>query len=91
MAVLAGCTSTQRFVHLDTGEGEASVHRARTEDAEVVRLEKAGFQQALQQLAREVRLTAPPRETVWEMFRLDALSGTYLYEPRDRTLCDPGQ
>jgi hypothetical protein len=93
LAVLAGCASTQRFVHLDTGEGEARVHVPRKEDAGPMKLGKAELQQALQRLAREVRLKAPPRATVWEMFELDALNGTYLYEPRDHKLVplEPGR
>jgi len=42
--------------------------------------------QALRRLAREVRLSGSPRETVERMFQLDALYGNYLYLKEERKL-----
>jgi hypothetical protein len=48
--------------------------------------------QAIRRLAREVRLSGSPRETVERLFQLDALYGDYLYLLRERKLVplEPG-
>ncbi|MFL5350385.1 MAG: AHH domain-containing protein [Hyalangium sp.] len=42
--------------------------------------------EAIRRLAREVRLTGSPRQTVERLFQLDALYGDYLYLLRERKL-----
>lgn len=90
LAVLLGCSGPQRFIRLDTGEREALVHIPRTVAVQPVKVEREEFEQALQQLALEVRLMGSPRATVWRMFQLDALSGDFLYLPRDGKLVPVG-
>jgi hypothetical protein len=90
LTLLAACSGNQRFVRLDTGEGETIVHTPRTSEVEPVKLEGEEFRESLKLLALQVRLTASPRETVWKMFELDVLSGEYLYLPRDRKLVPMG-
>lgn len=90
MAVLVGCSGPQRFIRLDTGEGEALVHIPRTTEVRPVTVGREEFQRSLQQLALEVRLIGSPRATVWRMFQLDELSGDYLYLARDRKLVPLG-
>ncbi|MDC0713510.1 hypothetical protein POL68_33910 [Stigmatella sp. ncwal1] len=65
----------------------------RTADLAPVVLEEGEFQQAMRQLAREVRLAGTPRQTAERMFQIDPQSGHYLYLPRDRKLVpvEPGQ
>ncbi len=90
LAVLLGCSGPQRFIRLDTGEGEALVHVSRTAGVPPVKVEREEFQHALQQLALEVRLLGSPRATVWRTFQLDVLSGDFLYLLRDRKLVPVG-
>lgn len=90
LAVLLGCSGPQRFIRLDTGEGEALVHLPRSSGVLPVKVEREEFQHAIQQLALEVRLLGSPRAMVWRTFQLDALSGDFLYLPRDRKLVPVG-
>jgi hypothetical protein len=53
---------------------------------EPVEVPPAEVRKAIQRLAREVRLTGSPRETVERLFQLDALYGNYLYLFRERKL-----
>lgn len=90
LTLLAACSSTQRFIRLETREGETIDHVPRTTEVEPVKLGGEEFRESLKKLALAVRLTESPRETVWRMFELDALSGDYLYLPRDRKLVPMG-
>jgi hypothetical protein len=90
MVLLFGCSSTQGLIRLDTNENETILHIPRTAEVEPVKLTPEEFAQSLRLLALEVRLIDSPRETVWRMFQLDALSGDYLYLPRDRKLVPVG-
>src|SRR5688500_18642265 len=91
LAVMVGCSGTPRVVRVeDTGEGKAVVHIPRTADLRQVVLEEEEFQQAMRHLAREVRLTGTPRQTAEKLFHLDALTGNYLYLPRDKKLVPMG-
>ncbi len=90
LAVLLGCSSTQRVVRLETREGETIVHIPLTAEVEPVRLSPEEVSESLKRLAVEVRLLTTPRETVRRMFQLDALSGDYLYLLRDRKLVPTG-
>lgn len=91
MAWMVGCSGTPRIVGTDTGKsGTLSLHIPRTAEAAPVKLEPDESAPALRTLARQVRLLGTPRETVWRSFQLDALSGNYLFLPRDRKLVPMG-
>ncbi|MDY7230999.1 AHH domain-containing protein [Hyalangium rubrum] len=53
-------------------------------------LEQEEVQRAIRQLAREVRLSGMPRQTVERMFQMDSQFGNYLYLPRDKKLVPTG-
>lgn len=90
LVLLLGCTSTQPRIRVATGDGDPIIHIPRTAKMESVKLTPEEFAQSLRLLALEVRRIGSPRETVWRMFQLDALSGDYLYLPRDRKLVPTG-
>jgi hypothetical protein len=74
LAVLVGCSATSPAVRLESGAGDRLlVHFPRTAAAEPVEVRPEEVTQALQRLAREVRLSGTPRETVEQLFQLDVL------------------
>jgi hypothetical protein len=78
LAVLVGCSATPGVLRVeDTGQGQAVVHIPRVAGLQPVTLEEEEFQQALKQLAREVRLRGAPRQTVEQMFQMSPRSGNY--------------
>ncbi len=86
-----GCSGIPRVARVeDTGKGRAVVHIPRSAELQSVVVGEAEFRQAMRHLAREVRLTGTPRQTVEKMFQIDPLSGNYLYLPRDRKLVPLG-
>ncbi len=88
MAVMVvGCSSTPPHPRVQTGAGGATViHIARTETVEPVELEPKEVTETLRRLARQVRLSGTPRETVEQLFQLDAVYGDYLYLSQERKL-----
>jgi hypothetical protein len=91
LAVLVGCSSTPGVLRVeDTGHGRAVVHIPRTAEPQPVRLEEEEFQQAMRQLAREVRLTGTPRQTVERLFQVDPQSGNYFYLLKEKKLVPTG-
>ncbi|MDC0710905.1 AHH domain-containing protein [Stigmatella sp. ncwal1] len=87
LAVLVGCSGTPRVVRTEAGAGgETFVHIPRTMAVAPVELKQTEVTKAIQRLAREVRLTGSPRETVERLFQLDALYGDYLYLLQERKL-----
>jgi hypothetical protein len=87
LAVLVGCSATPQVVRMETGAGGAPiVHIPRHEPVEPMQVTPEEVTQALRRLAREVRLSDPPRETVEKLFQLDTLYGDYLYLLRERKL-----
>jgi hypothetical protein len=87
LAVLVGCSATPRVVQRESGtRGETIVHIPRTATVEPVKVTPEETTQAIRRLAREVRLSGSPRETVEKLFQLDALYGDYLYLQRERKL-----
>ena len=87
LAVLVGCSATSPVVRVESGAGgRPLVHLPRTATAEPVEVPPEEVIQAIRRLAREVRLSGPPRETVEKLFQLDALYGDYLYLLRERKL-----
>jgi hypothetical protein len=86
MALMVGCSGTPRIVRVEAGEGETLLHIPRTTVVEPVKVTPEEATEAIQRLARKVRLTTSPRLAVEQMFQLDALSGDYLYLLRERKL-----
>lgn len=87
LAVLVGCSATSPMVRVESAAGgQTVVHIPRTATAEPVQVTPEEVTHAIRGLAREVRLSGPPRETVEQLFRLDALYGDYLYLRRDQKL-----
>ena len=87
LAVLVGCSATSPVVRVESGTGgQTLVHIPRTAAAEPVEVPPEEVTQAIRRLARDVRLSGTPRETVEKLFQLDALYGDYLYLLRERKL-----
>ena len=85
LAVLVGCSATQPVIRVDTGsEGEALIDIPRAATVEPVELAPEQVTEAIRKLAREVRLTGSPRQTVERLFQIDALYGDYLLLLRER-------
>ncbi|HEX8704590.1 MAG TPA: AHH domain-containing protein [Myxococcaceae bacterium] len=91
LAVLVGCSATPTALRVeDSGQGRAVIHVPRTVNLQPVTLEEEEFQQAVRQLAREVRLNGTPRQTVEALFQLDPQSGNYFYLLREKKLVPTG-
>ncbi len=91
LAFLVGCSSVPRVLHVeDTGQGKAIVHIPRTAEMQLVVVDPEEFQQAMRRLAREVRLSGTPRQTVEKMFQMDPQFGNYLYLEKDKKLVPMG-
>ncbi len=87
LAVLVGCSGTPHNVRAaNSAGGETLLHIPRTTTVQPVEPPPEEVTHALQRLAREVRLSGTPRETVERLFQLDALYGEYLYLLRERKL-----
>jgi hypothetical protein len=87
LALLIGCSATSPVLRMESGAGGVTiVHITRTAMAEPVEVTPEEVTQAIRRLAREVRLSGSPRETVEKLFQLDALYGDYLYLLREQKL-----
>src|SRR4051812_43123425 len=86
--MVVGCSSTPPLVRPpESGAGEEIIlHIPRTATVEPVEVKPEEVRQALRRLAREVRLSGSPRETVERLFQLDALYGNYLYLSQEHKL-----
>jgi len=83
LAVLVGCSSTQPAIRADTGaEGETLIYIPRAATVEPVQVAPEQVTETIRKLAREVRLSGSPRQTVERLFQLDALYGDYLLRER---------
>ncbi|HYH96203.1 AHH domain-containing protein [Hyalangium sp.] len=72
---------------METGAGgQTIVHIPRTATVEPVEVTPEEVTAAIRRLAREVRLSGSPRETVEKLFQLDALYSDYLYLLGERKL-----
>jgi hypothetical protein len=89
LALLAGCASAPRIVHLNTGQTGALVFTPRS-DAEPVKLNGNAFKTSVAKRAREVRLSIRPQEAARKLFEVGARSGSYLYETRSRRVTQLG-
>jgi hypothetical protein len=89
MAVMVvGCSSTPPLLRPPErgASGEILIHIPRTVTVEPVEVKPEEVRRAIRRLAREVRLSGTPRETVERLFQLDALYGNYLYLRQERKL-----
>jgi hypothetical protein len=88
MAVMvAGCSSTPPGPRVQaSARGEAVIHISRTADVKPVALAPQEVTATLRRLARQVQLSGAPRETVEQLFQLDALYGDYLYLSQEKKL-----
>jgi hypothetical protein len=78
--MMLGCSATAPGVRVEAGgQGTTLIYIARSATVEPVRITQEETAQSLQRLAREVRLTGSPRETVEQLLQLDVLYGEYLY------------
>jgi hypothetical protein len=85
--MVVGCSSTPPLIQPESGaDGEIFIHISRTATVEPVEVPPAEVTEALRRLARQVRLSGSPRETVERLFQLDALYGDYLYLSQERKL-----
>jgi hypothetical protein len=79
LAVLIGCSTAQPAIRVDTGAtGETLIYIPRAATVEPVQVAPEQVTEAIRKMAREVRLTGSPRQTVERLFQLDALYGDYL-------------
>jgi hypothetical protein len=91
LVLVLGCSSIPKVPRVeDTGQGRAVVHLPRTADVQPVVVDREEFQQAMRRLAREVRLSGTPRQTVERMFQMDPQYGNYLWLQKDRKLVPLG-
>ncbi len=87
LAVLVGCSAAQPAIRVDTGtEGETLIYIPRAATVEPVQVAPEQVTETIRRLAREVRLSGSPRQTVERLFQLDALYGDYLLLLRERKL-----
>ena len=83
LAVLVGCSATHPSVRVDSGaQGEALIYIPRAATVEPVQMPPEQVTETIRKLAREVRLSGSPRQTVERLFQLDALYGDYLLRER---------
>lgn len=74
LILLAGCSGATRFVRLDTGESRHRVLISRIDSAEPVRLMEGDFQEAVSELALDVRPVSRPLEHARRLFQAPAWS-----------------
>jgi hypothetical protein len=87
LALMVACGSTPRIARVESGaRGETILHIPRTATVEPREVTPREATEAIQRMARQVRLPASPRETAERALRLDAHYGNYLYLPRDGKL-----
>ncbi|SEL24419.1 A nuclease family of the HNH/ENDO VII superfamily with conserved AHH [Stigmatella aurantiaca] len=87
LAVLVGCSATQPAIRVDTESGgETLIYIPRASTVEPVQVAREQVTEAIRKLAREVRLSGSPRQTVERLFQLDALYGDYLLLLRERKI-----
>ena len=92
LAGLVGCSATPAVLRVeDTGQGRAVLHIPRAAELPSVTLEQEEFQQAVRQLAREVRLTGTPRQMAERQFQMDPQFGNYLWLQKDQKLVPTGR
>jgi hypothetical protein len=87
LAVLMGCSSTPSVARVETGvRGDRVIRIPRTATVEPVQVTAEESTRTIRRLAREVRLSGTPRETVERLLQLDMAYGDYVYLQRERKL-----
>jgi uncharacterized protein YcfL len=71
LMLLAGCGSSTRIVRLDTGQADTLVFTPRS-SAEPVELDDGEFEEAVSELARDVRPSTRPQEAARRLFEVEA-------------------
>ncbi|KFE72132.1 AHH domain-containing protein [Hyalangium minutum] len=83
--MVAGCGTAAPTIRVENGSrGETVLFIPRSATVDPIEVSPEEVTQALQRMARQVRLSGSPRETVERLFQLDALYGDYLYLLRER-------
>ncbi|HEX8826467.1 MAG TPA: hypothetical protein VF794_41585 [Archangium sp.] len=92
LVLLVGCGTASRVVRLDTGQTDTLVFTPRS-GAKPVTLGNGEFEEAVSELARDVRPPTRPQEAARRLFEMAARSGLYSYEtPSHRiTPLKPGE
>ncbi|HEX8703954.1 MAG TPA: hypothetical protein VF815_34300 [Myxococcaceae bacterium] len=91
LAVMIGCSGTPQVVRVETrADGETLLYIPRTETVEPVTVPAREVTETLRRMARDVRLTGTPRETVDRLLGLDPQYGNYLYLLGERKLVPQG-
>jgi len=80
LSLLVGCGTVSRVVRLDTGQTDTLVFIPRS-GARPVTLGNGEFEEAVSELARDVRPPTRPQEAARRLFEVEARSGSYTYEP----------
>jgi hypothetical protein len=91
LALLVGCGTASRVVRLDTGQAVPLVFTPRS-CVRPVALGNGDFEEAVSELARDVRPPTRPQEAARRLFEVEARSGSYTYETPGRriTPLEPG-
>ncbi|RKG75536.1 hypothetical protein D7W79_20100 [Corallococcus exercitus] len=87
LVVLSGCGGVRTVVTLDMGVGREATFIPR-QDARVVALENA--EASLRESATHARPSSRPQQAARELFQMEARSGSYRYEPRERRITPLG-
>ncbi|WP_309892947.1 hypothetical protein [Archangium sp.] len=91
LVLLVGCGTASRVVRLDTSQTDPIVFTPRS-SARPVTLGSGEFQEAVSELARDVRPPTRPQEAARRLFEVEARSGSYTYETSSRRITphEPG-
>ncbi|NNB98037.1 hypothetical protein HI113_29475 [Corallococcus exiguus] len=87
LVLLSGCSGVRPVVTLDMGAGRKATFVPR-QDVRVVELDEAGA--SLKDSARRVRPSSRPQQAARELFQMEARSGAYRFEPRERRITPLG-
>nr|WP_257454761.1 hypothetical protein [Archangium lipolyticum] len=92
LVLLVGCGTASRVVRLDTGQTDTLVFTPRS-GAEPVAMNGDELEQAMSELARDVRPPPRPQEAARRLFEVGARSGSYTYETPSRRITphEPGE
>jgi hypothetical protein len=92
LVLLVGCVTDSRVVRLDTGRTDTLVFTPRS-GSKPVSLGNGEFEEAVSDLARDVRPPTRPQEAARRLFEVEARSGSYSYETPSRRITpyEPGE
>ncbi|MCP3137958.1 hypothetical protein LXT23_11500 [Pyxidicoccus sp. QH1ED-7-1] len=86
LVALAGCSGTTRVVRLENAPGAPLIQVSPASGVEPAELDEDEVQEALTELAREVRPSSRPQAAALRLFAIEARSGAYLFDVRSRRL-----